>query len=123
VVTWEETDIGAVYVWFLSPDDLQKSSIETYQVVLSSDPEIKSTNGLMNGKVVTWFVYGNKENKYGAYFVTPVKADGFEIGAVSDSSNKSGDSKERSCGLFGLELPVIMLFGLLLTKNLRKRNK
>ncbi len=119
--TWEKTDTGAVFVWFTSSEALQKNLIETYQVVLTSDPEIKSTNGLRNNNAVTWFVYGNKENKYGAYFVTTVKADDFNLEPVEDTTNQSVESKEKICGLFGLELPVVLLFGLLMSSKLKRK--
>jgi len=118
--TWVKTDTGAVYIWSMSPADLRKNLIETYHFALVSDPEIKSTNGNVSGKDVSWYVYGNTDNTYGAYFVATVKADDMNIVTSQENSNKTKDPKDKSCGLFGLELPIVLLFGLFLNLKLRR---
>lgn len=117
---WAKTDTGAVFSWYVPAADFQQNSIETYQFVLNSDPEIKSSNGLLKDKELRWFVFGNKVDKNGAYFVTTVKAEGLEM--ESKDTKKPTESKEpKSCGLFGLEFPVVIFFGMILSYNFRRK--
>jgi hypothetical protein len=97
--SWEETDTGAIYMWIMSPADFQKNLIETYHFVLTSDAEIKYTNGTVYDKEVNWFVYGNKDT-YGAYFITTVNDEDMEIVSSQGDLFEIENAKDQPCGLF-----------------------
>lgn len=119
--SWEKTDTGAIYMWIMSPADLQKNLIETYHFVLTSDAEIKYTNGTVYDKAVNWFVYGNKDT-YGAYFIATVDDEDMDIISSQGESFDTENAKDKPCGLFGMEFPFI-IGSLIFVLSLREGKK
>jgi len=143
---WLKSDSGMVFNWLIPASFMQNNLVDTYQFVLAFDDKIISTNGVIRDNTCNWYVYGNKINPGGAFFVSTVNAtennktttttadtktapDGnqkSENVTKSDGSNKPSDGnteteKKKICGLFGLEFPVILLSGLIITFTYRKR--
>lgn len=120
------TDTGLVFSWFLPTDYMITNSIDTYQFVVNSDPEIKSTNGTMKDNEIRWFVFSDKADPRGYLFNTTVKSD-VKINTTNDktektnTSDKSEPKKDGGCGLFGFEFPILLLGGLVLSGKLRKK--
>jgi len=121
-----KTDSGMVYSLLVPPAFMQTNSIETYQYLFSSEGEIKSTNGQLVDKVCRYFVYKNKMDPAGAYFVStyiPGKSETPTSTGTNTTGNDKPEGSGKSCGLFGIELPFILLIGLVLSYGTRKRYK
>lgn len=119
-----KTDSGMVYSWLVPTSFMQANSVETYQYLLSSEGDIKSTNGQFVDKVCRYFVYKNKMDPAGAYFVTTYIPGKTETPKNTEATNTGSDKPEgsgKSCGLFGFELPLILLIGY--AYNYNKKNK
>lgn len=111
------TDTGAVFSSIITPAFVKTNSIDNLFMILTYEGGIKSSNGTIKGQNIEWF--RSKEylntNKNISFFAT------IESMAKTDTTKKDG-GKEKSCGLFGLELPFILLLGLIYSTKLRKRN-
>jgi hypothetical protein len=119
-----KTDSGMVYSWLVPTSFMQTNSIETYQYLLSSEGDIKSTNGQLVDKVCRYFVFKNKMDPAGAYFVTtylPGKVETPKNTETNTTGSEKPEGSGKSCGLFGLELPFLLLLGFVHTY--KKRNK
>ncbi|HMR41881.1 MAG TPA: hypothetical protein PKA90_15795 [Ignavibacteria bacterium] len=120
-------DSGYVVSWFVPSSFYSTNSIETYQFLTKSEVGIKSTNGVLKDGEIKWYVFGNKVTGDGSFFVTTVNADGIKPGSSSNNNeegNKTENNKEEksgSCGLFGMELPFVLLTGLVLSRKFRKK--
>ncbi|MBK6876265.1 MAG: hypothetical protein IPG99_07380 [Ignavibacteria bacterium] len=67
--SWSKSDSGMVFRWLFSPSHKTKNEIESYQMIVDFESDLKSTNGVLAGKQVRWFVYTDKMNPNGAFFV------------------------------------------------------
>lgn len=116
------TDTGLVYSWFVPSIYLTSNFIDTYQFIVNSDPEIRSSNGTKYGESIHWFLYTNKVDPRGNVFKTTVKSN-VNMNTAKEESNidKEGDNKSKKCGLFGLELPFLLLSGLILSRKFKNR--
>jgi len=122
-------DSGYVVSWFVPASYYKSNSIDSYQFLMKSDPSIKSTNGLLKDGDIRWFVYTNKLTGDGSFFVTTVNSDDVKPGSVNNNtaannnSNTESNKEEKggSCGLFGMELPFIVLTGLVLSRRFKKK--
>ncbi|MBK9228812.1 MAG: hypothetical protein IPL67_17585 [Ignavibacteria bacterium] len=128
--SWSKSDSGMVFRWLFSPSHKTKNEIESYQMIVDFESDLKSTNGVLAGKQVRWFVYTDKMNPNGAFFVATINSDGTtkagkEItknGSEGSKGGKEGE-KEKSCGLFGLELPLVLLGWLVFANRKNTSNK
>ncbi|MBK8382323.1 MAG: hypothetical protein IPL16_10630 [Ignavibacteria bacterium] len=75
-IAYLKSDTGMIFSWYIPNDYIVSNSIDTYNFFVTSDIEIKSTNGLMNDNKINWFIFGNKPDPRGYYYVTTVKSDG-----------------------------------------------
>lgn len=119
-VKFSETDTGKVFVYAITPEFTKANSIDYLLTILTYNGEVKSSNGKMEGKNIQWS--RNKQNidaKKVMDFIATVKT---ELKTTSNSSNSTGE-KEKSCGLFGIELPIILLGGLVISQKLRTSKK
>lgn len=82
---------------------------------------LNSSNGVVKDKTITYY-RNNKKADFtkDVAFSATIKTDGKTESSGDTEKKPDGDGK--SCGLFGLELPLIMLAGLVFTVN-RKRKK
>jgi len=119
-VNFTETDTGTVFVYVITPEFTKANSIDYLLTILTYNGEVKSSNGKIEGKNILWS--RSKQNidaKKVMDFIATVKS---EPKTTSNSSNSS-DGDKKSCGLFGLELPIILLGGLVISRKLRKSKK
>lgn len=115
--SWSKSDSGMVFRWLFTPSHKTKNEIESYQMIADFESDLKSTNGVLSGKQIRWFVFADKMDPKGAFFVATINSDGTTKAGKETTKEVSGDSKtgkegekEKSCGLFGFELPLV-LFG------------
>lgn len=113
-----KTDSGTVIRNIISPEFIKKNTITQIYYVLKSEVKVKSSNGKIEDKNVTWF--RGKEYLDGKSDVNFVCT--FDDGKVTITKSKDEGEKGKSCGLFGLELPVL-LFGGLIISGIIKRKK
>lgn len=118
------SDSGHIFRWLIPTSFMQTNSIDTYQFLLSVDGDIKSTNGVLKNNVCSWYVFKDKMNPNGAYFLATVNPDPSKMPKTeSVTENNPSGGEEKSCGLFGLELPFILLTGLVLSGKLKRIKK
>lgn len=119
-----KSDSGYVLSWLIPTSFMQSNSVDTYQFLLSVDGAIKSTNGVIKNNVCSWYIFKDKMNPNGAYFLATLNPDPSKIvkNETETTTNPSGE-KEKSCGLFGLELPLILLTGLVISGKYRRKRK
>ncbi|MBK9404674.1 MAG: hypothetical protein IPN57_09100 [Ignavibacteria bacterium] len=96
--------------------------------------EIKSTTGVLKDNQANWYVLASKMNPGGAYFLATIKSDGTTKNPFG-TSKESGDKKTTTetikteetsllgCGLFGLELPNIIISSRFAFSKFAKRRK
>ena len=83
--------------------------INSFHLTLTFDDEIKSANGQIKDKTVDWFQTDfSKEN----VLTATLKSSGSK-----SNSNEGG----KGCGLFGMELPIILFGGLVLAFKKKKK--
>lgn len=115
-VNMSSSDSGNVVTYLITPEFTKQNSVENLYVILKPESEILSTNGKIEDKRITWF--------RGSEFIKADKPFGFTATLKSEDKkspgNTGGDGK--SCGLFGMELPLLLLGGLVLTGRRRKNN-
>jgi len=110
VANIEPTDSGNVFKYILSKDPELYKDFGSLTFIFDFESPVLSSNGGMEGNKVTWRSLGSKNSDPSSdvVFLANIKSDG-----SNNSSNKSS-GKEKSCGLFGLELPFLLLGGLAL---------
>lgn len=132
--SWVKSDSGMVMRWLFTPEHKNSDEITTYQVSFNFEGDIKSTNGVKKDKTVTYYVVSDKMDPKGAYFTTTINSDGktnktFKGKEVVTSKenpktvNKTEENKPSSCGLFGIELPLILLGGLVISRKINSKKK
>jgi len=92
-----------------------------YTFVLPTTEIVKTTGTKTNENTVT---YGLNTNNLanGANFVITFKNSN-DVNTSSNDGNKSNDGNEKSCGLFGIELPFVLFSGLSYVLINRKKKK
>lgn len=118
---WGQMDTGTVFSWLILPAFMQNNSVDTYQFLLSTEGQIKSTNGLIKDNVINWYIYKDKIDPKGAYFLATLKLNPSASTKSDTSKGNTSGQDGKSCGLFGLELPILLLGGLVISKQLRKK--
>lgn len=99
---------------------VKANSLENLYIGFKSDASVKSTNGQIKDNAVTFFRAKQfLEGKDGANFAVSMTADS-KGGAPTTTGGGGNDGK--SCGLFGLELPVLVLLGSAVLFNRKKKN-
>jgi len=122
-IGYSKSDTGIVFSWLIPNSFMQTNSVDTYQFLLTVDGELKSSNGIIKDKVCNWYIYKDKMNPGGAYFLTTFKANPNPISSGDTPKDTTSKGNEKSCGLFGLELPLIMLLGLIFNKSLKRKDR
>ncbi len=118
---WSGTDSGAVFVYTLLPGLSVPKYFDPQSYLVNFENTVKSSTGVVKDKSVTW---GNRSVK-NTDFSKPVVLTATTTGKVPASldvtpggtttaakENTSKEEKsEKSCGLFGIELPLVLLAG------------
>ncbi|MEO6693951.1 MAG: hypothetical protein ABIY50_04880 [Ignavibacteria bacterium] len=127
-IGYGKSDTGVVYSWLVPTSFMQDNKIDTYQFLTSAEGEIKSTNGLFKDNFCRWFVYKDKMDPAGAYFVTtfiPGKSTTTNTTTTTETGKTNTEKPEgsggKSCGIFGMELPLILLLGFAFSNYKSKR--
>lgn len=126
---WVKTDSGMVFRWLFTQENKNKNLIDTYQIFAFFEGKIQSTNGIIEGNKIKWYVFGDKMDPRGAYFTATINSNEPSVNQNNNSQpnttannkeietgsqeNKSGGEKKNNkiCGSFGIELPLILLAG------------
>ena len=136
VAKWFGTDTGAVFNYTILAGKSTIEYLDPQSYIVNFENSVKSTNGVKTEKKVTW---GNRTSKN-----TNFSKDQTMAASTSGSVPKSLDTtpgtpmsqeqktagkeekqeekSEKSCGLFGIELPLVILAGYAFT-NRRKYKK
>jgi len=109
-----QSDSGNIFRNVFTTDFLKNNTIDQIYCTLNSDNKIKSSNGKIDDKEVVWFrgkgyIDVNKDIQFIATFESDVK-----------TSSKETEGDGKSCGLFGMELPLILLSGLVISLRMKK---
>lgn len=122
-IAYLKKDSGMVFSWFIPENYIKSNSIDTYQYIVTSDFDILSTNGILKDKKISWFAFGNKPDPRGYFYVTTLKSDGDFVSSESENktNNSSNNEKPAGCGLFGIEMPFLLLTGLILSRKFKKK--
>ncbi len=122
--TLYQTDSGSVFRYIITPAFTRNNSLENVYIILNYEGKVISTDGVITDKNIGW--YRAKEYLHSSinlYFFATLEPLTNNKVDVNKNSNTSTGTKEKSCGLFGFELPFILLFGLMIRKISRKRKK
>jgi len=118
MITLVQSDSGNVFNYTILPGYAKTSLIDNLYVIINYEGNIISSNGKIEGKRAEWF--RSKE-----YLNTSKNI--FFIATFEDAQKKVEKTVEgekgKSCGLFGLELPLILLGGLVLSAKARWKKK
>ena len=105
-VSLTKTDSGNVFKYFITPAFTKANFLESVYTILIYNGKFKSSNGdaVANGSI-TW--YRGKEflNIKDIYLFATIESE------VKTETNTTGE-KGKSCGLFGFELPILLIAGL-----------
>jgi len=119
-ITWYKNEDSTVFMYKLDKSTEFQSGSKISFVFELPSIEIMRTSGMKeNANTV---IYGvkpeNMANGPGFFVVFKNSAD--SKNTTSDNSKDNKDKEEGSCGLFGIEMPLIFGLGMLL---IRRRNK
>lgn len=122
VVSYYKSDTGQVFVYEVPSGYAKSNSIENLYVILNPDANIHSASGKINGKSIEWFrsseyLNANKNIYFVATLNVPAKNEPKSTGNEVDKNGK-----KESCGLFGIELPLILLGGLVISRKFRSKS-
>lgn len=112
------TDTGKVVSFVVTPDFVTKNSLNALYVILGYEGEIlfASDKKIIDKKRAEWFRSAQYiKSEKNIYFVALLKSEG-EVKA----SDQKKDDQGKSCGLFGFELPLIILLGYCYPKITRR---
>ena len=105
--SWVETDSGMVFQWVILKNLAQLNLIGELIYIFTFDGAntIISPNGAIKDNTATWAL--NTKNT------------DFTKDVILTATVKS-DKKNKSCGSAGIELPIVILFGLMISYSFRK---
>ncbi|MCY7362999.1 MAG: hypothetical protein LH629_13190 [Ignavibacteria bacterium] len=135
--SWTNSDTGRVFRWLFAPEHKNNNSIGTYNVTINFEGDVRSTNGMLSGKEVKYFITADKMNPAGVYYTATINSDGTtknpfantpasnttQTGNTPTTNTETSkeDKKSGGCGLFGIELPLILLGSLLISGKIRRK--
>jgi hypothetical protein len=117
--SWQETDTGLVIMSVYTPAFVENNSIDNLYQALKYESTLKSSNGNAgNDNGVTFFrgkeyIDGKSDIRFFATYQSEGKKE-----KVDDPK-----SDAKSCGLFGFELPFVLLLGFIYTLSSRKGSR
>lgn len=133
---WLKGESGMTFNWLVPIAFVKDNSIDTYQFVLTFEDKIISTNGVLKDSTCNWYVFADKMNPGGAFFVAAVSSgeNSNKTTVPTETSVKTGGDKKsedvdlqggkpKSCGLFSIELPIIFFCGLIISYKVRIKKK
>lgn len=133
---WLKGESGMTFNWLVPVSFVKDNSIDTYQFVLTFEDKIISTNGVLKDSTCNWYVFADKMNPGGAFFVAAVSSgeNSNKTTSPTETSVKTGGDKKsedvdlqggkpKSCGLFSIELPFILFCGLIISYRARRERE
>lgn len=123
-----QSDTGLIVTNTITPAFVKTNDLSQIYSKISSEEEIKSSNGKGNSKEVNFFRgKGYIEGTTDMYFVfTLAKGSNSKGGKNGDekiSNQGNSDKDQKSCGIFGIELPFVLSFAYLYASRRKYRNK
>jgi hypothetical protein len=120
-----QSDTGLIVTNTITPAFVKTNDLSQIYSKVNSEEEIKSSNGKGNSKEVSFFRgKGYIEGTNDMYFAfTLAKSNiskGGENTAKNNSNQEKSDKDQKSCGLFGFELPIILLGGFVFSRFRRR---
>lgn len=118
-----KTDSGNVFTINIALDFFNNNSINQAYSVLYIKGEFKSANGAIKDKSVAWFRSKDKlEGKPVSLYATlrVINTPNKNNPNTNVPGGNQDSDKGKSCGLFGIELPFVILLGTLFIR--RRRN-
>ncbi|MBV6478182.1 MAG: hypothetical protein HGGPFJEG_00930 [Ignavibacteria bacterium] len=114
-----KTDSGMVFYWNLKGNDPKQSGVlDKISYSFSFDGDIKSTTGLIKDKKVIYY-RDTKSGSFNSDLFCSVTVTPSEVKSTGSETNQE-KTENKSCGLFGIELPLILVGGYFFTRKLRK---
>lgn len=115
--SWKKTDGGNEFRWVVTANPKAVAQISQYTYKFTFDDKVLSSNGsLVEGNTVTWYKDKDIDPTKDIVLTAIIKSDG--------SSPTTNEGDKKSCGLFGIELPLLMIAGLVFSNKFnRKRSK
>jgi len=119
IVSFNKTDTGTVLTYMVPAAYGKSNSIENLYVIVNYDGKIRSSSGKLNANSTEWyrsneFLNANKN----IYFVATF--EGIQMNDPNKKQPAAGNEKKESCGLFGIELPLILFGGALISRKFRR---
>ncbi len=115
------TDTGKIVSFAVTPEFVTNNALKAIYTILSYDGEIlfSSDKKIVDKKRAEWY-RGSEYIKSAKplYFVALLKSDG-----EGKTSEQKKEDEGKSCGLFGIELPIIVLLGYCFPKAIKRAKK
>ena len=119
-IAFSKSDSGNIFSWLVPETFMKSNSIDTYQFILTVDGQFKSSNTAIKNNQCEWYIFKDKIFPGGAYFLATYNLN--QNTGVSTDTSKNTSDKGKSCGLFGLELPILLVAGAFLSRMNRKKS-
>lgn len=121
-----QSDTGLIVTNTITPAFVKSNDLSQIYSIVNSEEQIKSSNGKGDSKEVRFFLgKGYIEGTSDMYFAFTLAKVGNSKGgeniAKNNSNQEKSDKDQKSCGLFGFELPIILLGGFVFSR-FRKRS-
>lgn len=123
--SFAKTDSGMVFYWNLKGNDPKQSGvIDKVTYAFTFDGEVKSTTGLLKNKEILYY-RDTKTGNFNTDLFCAVTVSPSESKQTSSNSgsNQDNSGEGKSCGLFGFELPLVLLGGYAFALNRKRKVK
>lgn len=114
-----KTDTGMVFYWNLKGNEPKQSGvINKVSYSFSFDGDIKSTSGLIRDKKIIYY-RDTQTGSFNTDLFCTVTVNPTEVKSNTNETNQE-KSENKSCGLFGIELPLILAGGYFFSRKFKK---
>lgn len=128
-VTLTKVDNGTEFKWTINSNDRVKL-LNVLNFTMQFESEVISTNGALKDGAVKWFKTDfTKTNELTAVLKSVINIPDKREPVVKENEKNSPDNKagsnnnkkEKICGIFGLELPLIIITGFVFSYQRRRK--
>lgn len=133
ITAWYQSDTGTVFKYSIAANSGATKFFENQTFVVNFRSPVKNANGAIKNTTVTWSNLNPQKSDVVLLAnvktvnppkTTPVTTKPNTSNTPNTSSGETTDNKEKgSCGLFGIELPLILLGGYVAGGRIFRRNK
>lgn len=106
-----DSDSGKIFYFTLLKNYTMYEEFSDLSVIMEFEDEVLSTNGVLEGKKVTW---GNRNVKNTDFSENVTFYARMGKDNPSSGNEKVNNMKKDSCGLFSMELPLLFLLGIIM---------